>query len=616
MALLGGVWAFIFLRAVDLAAGVVLGLLLAVALLFVRRQTVASGLAVAAAIVAGRFAFGVPGDNPWFLAGALVGLYAVGRHGAPPAMLPVLLPFWAAFVSLDPTMATGLFAVVLVGGPWALGHVLRRRSARADRAGEHAAALARVDPDARAQRVVAEERARLAAHVLAVIHAAVGRMQAEATRAERDLCLDALTAIQEEGRHATGELRRMLGLLRSESPADGTLAAPVDDSHIGRPWRLDALVAVAVAALYALEIAVAADAGEVRWEPALLTPGLGLIAAVAVRRTRPVVACLLAAVTPVLALVLDLRLRYGLWSGAAAALLVVSVMAGRDRAAFVALSGFATAFLWDVLRHEPDNVAITLATLMLAGIAGFAWGDRTRAAGAAEAASAALRAEHDAVAEQALGADRLKLARELHDLTSHAVGVMVLQAGAAAALRDRDPARARDAVRIIRSTAADALSQVDGLFELLDAGTVGSAGLAGAVPAADLDQALAALVDRVRNAGLRVRLDVSEPSTDDPVVLATAYRIVQESLTNAMRHAPGSAVLVRVRHDGRDLEVAVHDDGARRVPAGEPHAGFGLVGLAERVAALGGEIRTGPRAEGGFQVRAVLPVNGPVEMNG
>lgn len=614
MALISGAWAFTFLRSGDLAGAVVLGLLLTVAVLVVRQQTVASGLAIAAVIAAGRFAFDVPGDNPWFLAGALVGLYAAGRHGAPRATLPVFVAFWAALVSLDPTMATALFAGVLVGAPWALGYALRRRSAQADRASEQAAALARVDPDARAQRVVAEERARLAADVLGVIRTTVGRMQAKATQAHEDLDPDTLTAIQNEGRHATGELRRMLGLLRSETPAEGTSAAPSDDPHVGRLWRVDALAAVALAALYALETAAAAN-GEAPWEPALVAPGLWLIATVAMRRTHPAAACVLAAVTPALALVLDLRLGHGLWSSAAAALLIVSVTAGRDRVAFVALGVFATAFLWEVLKHEPENAAITLATLVLAGIVGYGWGDRTWAAREAAAASAALRAAHDAVADQALRADRLKLARELHDFTSHAVGVMVLQAGAAAALRDRDPARARDAVSIIRSAGAEALSQVGGLFELLEAGTVGSPGLTGAVPADDLNQALTALVDRMRNAGLRVCLDVSEPSSSDPSVLATVYRIVQESLTNAMRHAPGSAVHVRVRRDGDGVEVSVHDDGARRPPAGEPHAGFGLVGLAERVAALGGEIRTGPRAEGGFEVRAVLPVNGPMEMH-
>lgn len=110
MALISGAWAFTFLRSGDPAGAVVLGLLLTVAVLVVRRQTVASGLAIAAVIAAGRFAFDVPGDNPWFLAGALVGLYAAGRHGAPPATLPVFVAFWAALVSLDPTMATALFA--------------------------------------------------------------------------------------------------------------------------------------------------------------------------------------------------------------------------------------------------------------------------------------------------------------------------------------------------------------------------------------------------------------------------------------------------------------------------------------------------------------------------
>ncbi|HEY8339019.1 MAG TPA: ATP-binding protein, partial [Egibacteraceae bacterium] len=190
--------------------------------------------------------------------------------------------------------------------------------------------------------------------------------------------------------------------------------------------------------------------------------------------------------------------------------------------------------------------------------------------------------------------------------------VMVLQAGAAAALRERDPPRARTAVRTITATAAEALAQVDELFGLLDAGTVGAAGLAAAVPAADLVAALTALAERARHAGLRVRLDVVGAGVSDPAVTATTYRIVQEALTNAMRHAPGSTVAVRVGRDDGGVEVCVRDDGAAggALPGGR--GGFGLLGLGERVAALGGELSSGPLAGGGFEVRAVLPVGRPV----
>lgn len=607
-ALAGGVWALACLVSAEPAAAVVLPAALMVALASVRRHPVVGGVGVAAVMAAGHVAFGVPADNPWNLAAALIGTYTVGRHGTGRAAVPVIAAFWAVFVWDDPTLPTALFAAVLAGAPWALGAALRQRVRQAVRATERAAALARVDATARAQQVVAEERARLAADVLAMIRGAVRRMRAHAEAAQDDLEPGALAAIQDEGRRATAELRTMLGLLRSEHPSSGA----VDAAGSGRParprQRIDVLLGVALACVFALETVGAA----LGWRPLAVASSLWLITAVVLRRTHPTVACLLATATPALGLLLDVRLGYGLWSGVAAALLIVAATAGRDRAAWLAAGSLATVLLLDVVRHDPDNVGITLATLVLAGIVGRGWGTSTRAQHVAEATSATLSAQHAAVAEQALRADRLQLARELHDVTSHAVGVMVLQAGAAAALRERDPPRARDAVRIITTTATEALTQVDELFDLLDAGTVGAAGLAAVAPAADLVEALVALAERVRHAGLRVLLDVADARVDDPVIIATAYRIVQESLTNAMRHAPGSAVSVRVRHDDDRLEVCVRDDGASGSAPSGGRGGFGLLGLGERVAALGGEIRTGPRADHGFEVRAALPLDGRV----
>jgi signal transduction histidine kinase len=232
---------------------------------------------------------------------------------------------------------------------------------------------------------------------------------------------------------------------------------------------------------------------------------------------------------------------------------------------------------------------------------------RDRQARAAEATAGDLRAAQEAAAQRAVRAERLRLARELHDVASHAVGVMVLQAGAALALRDRDPDAARAAVRSIQTAGVEATSELQVLFGLLDAGAIGGAGTTAGAADGDASEALRALVDRMRAGGLDVALvDGAGTAAEDALVAGTAFRIVQEALTNAVRHAPGSRV--RVELDGGDgaLSVTVRDDG----PGAQPQvAGFGLVGLAERVRALGGEFSAGPELGGGFAVRARLPAS-------
>jgi signal transduction histidine kinase len=205
--------------------------------------------------------------------------------------------------------------------------------------------------------------------------------------------------------------------------------------------------------------------------------------------------------------------------------------------------------------------------------------------------------------------ERLRLARELHDVASHAVGAMVLQAGAALALRERDPGGARAAVRTVQAAGSEAMAELTTLFGLLDAGAVGPAGHAAPPPGHDLG----ALAARMRAGGLAVELTGETRLPADPVLAATAYRVVQEALTNAARYAPGSRVAIAVSDDAGGVVVTVADDGPgggspSRAAAPQAGGGFGLVGLAERVRALGGELSAGPRPGGGFAVEARLPV--------
>jgi signal transduction histidine kinase len=199
--------------------------------------------------------------------------------------------------------------------------------------------------------------------------------------------------------------------------------------------------------------------------------------------------------------------------------------------------------------------------------------------------------------------ERLRLARELHDVASHAVGAMVLQAGAALALRERDPGGARAAIRTVQAAGSEAMAELTTLFGLLDAGAVGPAGHAAPPPGHDLG----ALATRMRAGGLAVELTGETRLPADPLLAATAYRVVQEALTNAARYAPGSRVEIAV-DDAADglVVVTVADDGPGTAP--QAGGGFGLVGLAERVRALGGELSAGPRPGGGFAVEARLPV--------
>ena len=202
--------------------------------------------------------------------------------------------------------------------------------------------------------------------------------------------------------------------------------------------------------------------------------------------------------------------------------------------------------------------------------------------------------------DRAVADERARLARELHDLVSHNVGMMVVQAGAGEVLLDKDPERTREALHAIETGGREALLELRRLLGLLRGS---GADLAPQPTLARLDE----LVERVRSTGLDVRLEVEGKAEHvAPAVDLSAYRIVQEALTNVLKHAEATRADVVVRWSRTQLEIEVQDDGAG--PSGDGAPGHGLAGMAERVAVLGGSLEAGPRGDRGYRLRALLPV--------
>jgi len=218
-------------------------------------------------------------------------------------------------------------------------------------------------------------------------------------------------------------------------------------------------------------------------------------------------------------------------------------------------------------------------------------------------------AEHETATRRALAAERARIASELHDVVTHNVSVMVVQAGAARTVLASSPADAEAALLAVEASGRAAMAELRNLLGLLSPPVDGTDAAAGGDqsatlrPQPGLDE-LDALICRVSAAGLPVRLQVSgEPRPLPPGADLAAYRVVQEGLTNVLRHAGRAAASVAV-HWGEKLVITVSDDGAGG-PGGGP--GRGLLGLGERLSLYGGELDAGPLAGGGWQVRAVLP---------
>jgi signal transduction histidine kinase len=215
------------------------------------------------------------------------------------------------------------------------------------------------------------------------------------------------------------------------------------------------------------------------------------------------------------------------------------------------------------------------------------------------------RAEAEQAAASAALAERERIARELHDVLAHSLSVMVVQASLAEELAASDPPRSAEAAREVQQIGRDALAETGRLLRLIrDVDDE-----LGMRPQHTLED-LSSLADDYVRAGLDVELEVDPAASGLPLgIRLSAYRIVQEALTNALKHAPGCRVLVRVetRPDGLTVEVVNGSGTGRRTV--EVASGHGLVGLRERVSLFGGTLRAEPTAGGGFRLAAVLPTS-------
>lgn len=228
-----------------------------------------------------------------------------------------------------------------------------------------------------------------------------------------------------------------------------------------------------------------------------------------------------------------------------------------------------------------------------------------------------LATERERSREQAVALERLRIARELHDVVAHHVSVIGVQAGAARRVLARDPEAASASLSAIEESARDAVAELHGLL-----GTLRHNGGEADAPAAaphGLDELPGLVAESTENGTPTAFSVIGEARTASTVVEVTAYRLVQEALTNVRKHAgPGATAEVRVRWTDAALEVEVGDTGSARGVStsgasernngGADAGGLGLIGMRERVTAVGGELAAGPRRHGGYLVRATLPV--------
>jgi signal transduction histidine kinase len=282
----------------------------------------------------------------------------------------------------------------------------------------------------------------------------------------------------------------------------------------------------------------------------------------------------------------------------AAALTAVAALAWAGRAAWPAgatLAGYLLVF-W-LIAPATSPVAVVMFT-----VPGFAAGTvlRLRREAVDELARRGreLEEERELFAQIALRHERARIASELHDIVGHAISVMVIQAAAGQRLVDRDPAQARQAFAAIAESARQGQEDLNRLVELLGGTETGGPDLL--------------LIEEVVTRAARSGLDVScrFDGDHDTVAAGTAhmaFRVVQESLTNALRHAPGATVRVLVNGSAGGLTVRVEDDGSEQERLNLSGTGRGLIGLRERVQELNGQLRAGPTPHGGWLVEATLP---------
>ncbi|MBG0815650.1 sensor histidine kinase [Planomonospora sp. ID82291] len=384
-------------------------------------------------------------------------------------------------------------------------------------------------------------------------------------------------------------------------------------SHRPLPTVVDWTVAVAVALF-----GIAEEVGGRTLTPAGPHPGrlVGavLCAAVLVLVRRRAPFTVLAAHTAItLALLAHFGEMASAWQFYVQLLLLFTLLSElplRDRRAAAGVAGtavFVTAMVANTGTPGVGDVAVALVMSVASGGAGVAVRRYRRLAVRAQELALQAGERGELLAREAVTEERVRIARELHDVVAHSVSVMVMQAGAARLMLDPGQTAQREALTVVEETGREAVEELRRVVGLLRTGPEGE-GLAPQPGLARLDD----LVEQVRAAGLEVDLSIEGVPAPLPTGLdLSAYRIVQEALTNTLRHAGPTRSEVTVAYRPRALCLDIVDEGPRdgRTPApASAGTGHGLIGMRERVALFHGRLSAGPLPEGGYGVRASLPL--------
>ena len=383
-------------------------------------------------------------------------------------------------------------------------------------------------------------------------------------------------------------------------------------SSLRSPRRRDVLIAGAVAVVAQAETWATAE-----YEPkaAFAAAALAMCLALAWRRIAPIVV-LIAVFMPLLAMatagerldstyiMLVLLIAFG----------TVGLACERRRAVAglaIGLSLLLVLLLIERASVSAGGEAPPIGDLVfLGGIFGIVWGlavglrERSLRAGELEQRADRLEREREERARAAVAAERARIARELHDVVAHSVSVIAVQTGSMRRRLRHERPRETAELAAIEQTARQALAEMRRMLGLLRTDDEGPV-LAPQPGIGQIDQ----LVEHARATGLSVELDLEgDPRPLPPGVDLAAYRIVQEALTNVLKHAGPARAQVAVRFRERELELEVSDDGRGAVGAHDDGGGHGLVGMRERVALYGGSLAAGPGGDGGFTVTAQLPI--------
>jgi signal transduction histidine kinase len=385
--------------------------------------------------------------------------------------------------------------------------------------------------------------------------------------------------------------------------ADG--ARPGYDRDVTRGWSRDDLVdwalAIAVTVGAELQRAGCDCNNDPRWLDALVTVLATL--PIGMRRRRPFPVLLIVGAASIAHIALGFNNPFLITFAALVALYSVANHAQWRLSVFAAVATVVVlpiSFVLDWHRQGQVNLSDLPYNYALFGAA-WILGDNLRRQREQAQLAMRLTAAEEERSKRAVADERVRIARELHDVVAHTLSVIVLQAGAGRRIAPEQPTRAAGVLGGIEALGREALGDMRRLVSILRTGPEREH-----EPQPSLDR-LPELADRVRSAGVDVDVRTEgEARPIPPGVDLSAYRIVQEALTNTLRHSGAGRAEVVVRYSGAGVEVEVTDDG-RGPSANGSHGGHGLVGMRERVGMFGGELEVGAREGGGFRVRALLP---------